>query len=1035
MTDDQLTNLTDEQKESVSAARSEFLEKLRLNEKTSIEQQLALVDSAMRPHLMRVLLTAEVEYRQSAGQSLGTSEYKARFPDDAQLIDDVFTVQVPAAAQETVSIPGQKLPPGSESVSSVQKTQKDNESSDEFPQSFGRYELRRMLGRGGMGSVYLAHDQELDRDVAIKFPIFDDQPDRRADSIERFRREARAMATLRHPNLCPVYDVGEHDGRHFLTMAYIQGKTLAGGRLAQDDVIRIGAVIADAVQAAHEAGIVHRDLKPANVMIDSRGEPVIMDFGLALRQAATESELTRTGTVIGSPAYMAPEQVNAQHDQIGPKTDVYAIGVLLYRLLTGKVPFDGPGLSVLGEISSGKLPKPPSEIVSVDERLESVCLTAMAHRPDDRYSTAEELADALRCCVSNEAPTIVLSEPIGSKGGGRAFAERPQRSVAAVAAVSLAVVIGIAMFFGPTSENQGDELGAGARGIAAGTDSLNGSMPQAVGDDAVEISEVSAADRFTSRDYRWTLPEPVIVGDAQVITRASTPFVPEGERKLYFADYSRGLIAITTRYGATDPWNIPVSFDTLAATSRNDGSPTLTLDQKTIVFASQREGGQGDFDLWMATRSRASDSFGAPINLGQEVNSSGDDGSGTLSRNGLKLYFHSDRRGGYGRRDLWVTSRSSVNDRFGAPENVGPEINSKEDDYFPALTPDGTALVYSRFGGGLRISTREESAVEFTSSAELPGFPDESQQLPLSVLNDAVYFCPDIGPNRQEVRVTRRVAKNVSPDVPQDSAAWKLLSDDYRWSSLERIAFEEVTSVYAPFLSDDGNQLFLTRWLPETDSFDLVVSKREGDGWLEPKSLLPINSTSRDFKASTTGDGLTVVFGSNREGGHGASDLWMAQRASGSDEFGEAVNLGRTINTSSDEGRPHISKDGLKIVFDSNRHDASSDILVSRRSSTDEPFGPPESIGAAVNSGLDETMPSLSDDGTAMVFSRYSRLYLATRRSEEEPFTTIQLPRFSGARQTINPHLSSDGSELYFIVHDYNGDGDRELWVTRRERR
>ena len=183
----------------------------------------------------------------------------------------------------------------------------------EVSESFGRYKMIREIGRGAMGTVHLAHDTQLDRDVAIKIPKFAANSDEK--EIERFYREARAMAMLRHANLCPVYDVGEIDGVHYLTMAYIEGQSLAeavppGEKLPPREAAELLRQIAAGVQQAHQAGIIHRDLKPANVMMDTGGQPVVMDFGLARRNQAEDGELTHRGVLVGSPAYMAPEQAS-----------------------------------------------------------------------------------------------------------------------------------------------------------------------------------------------------------------------------------------------------------------------------------------------------------------------------------------------------------------------------------------------------------------------------------------------------------------------------------------------------------------------------------------------------------------------------------------------------------------------------------------------------------------------------------------------------------------------------------------------------
>ncbi|MBW3541107.1 MAG: serine/threonine protein kinase, partial [Planctomycetes bacterium] len=208
-------------------------------------------------------------------------------------------------------------------------------SPDSRPQfcgghQFGRYLILRELGQGAMGAVYLARDSKLDRDVALKIPklsAFDE-----VEAIERFRREARAAATLRHPHICPVYDVGEIDGVHYLSMAYIDGCPLSQydhAALGQQRVAEIIYQLALALEEAHRHGVLHRDLKPENVMVDGRGEPIIMDFGLARRSDPEGAErITHTGVLVGTPAYMSPEQVDEELGGIDAQSDVYSLGVV-----------------------------------------------------------------------------------------------------------------------------------------------------------------------------------------------------------------------------------------------------------------------------------------------------------------------------------------------------------------------------------------------------------------------------------------------------------------------------------------------------------------------------------------------------------------------------------------------------------------------------------------------------------------------------------------------------------------------------------
>ncbi len=220
--------------------------------------------------------------------------------------------------------------------------------------TFGRYRILKSLGEGAMGSVYLAHDTQLDRKVALKIPKFDAKSETK--HIDRFLREARSAATLNHPNICPVYDVGEIDGTHFMTMAYINGHTLqdfVNPEKPQRDrnVANVVRKIALALHEAHINGLVHRDVKPGNVMVDPRNEPIVMDFGLA-RQIDEEDDarLTRDGAILGSPAYMSPEQVEGKADALGPHSDLYSLGVILYELLTGNLPFQGSVASIIGQI-------------------------------------------------------------------------------------------------------------------------------------------------------------------------------------------------------------------------------------------------------------------------------------------------------------------------------------------------------------------------------------------------------------------------------------------------------------------------------------------------------------------------------------------------------------------------------------------------------------------------------------------------------------------------------------------------------------
>jgi uncharacterized protein (TIGR03067 family) len=284
-----------------------------------------------------------------------------------------------------------------------------------LPEQFGRYRIVKTLGQGGMGAVYLAHDTRLDRQVALKVPFF--TPADGPQAVQRFEREARAAATLDHVNLCPVYDVGEVDGVRYLTMPYVEGKTLAevlqGDRsFTEAQAAAVASKLALALQEAHTQGIIHRDLKPGNIMINHRGELIVMDFGLARVVDGDDAPITRTGHVLGTALYMAPEQA-AGEGAIGPACDVYALGVILHELLTGARPFEGPWSLVIG-LKNVKDPEPPSrQRPGLSPALDAICLKAIARDPIDRYPTMAEFARALGDFLAGAG---VPAKPSGAAG-------------------------------------------------------------------------------------------------------------------------------------------------------------------------------------------------------------------------------------------------------------------------------------------------------------------------------------------------------------------------------------------------------------------------------------------------------------------------------------------------------------------------------------------------------------------------------------------------------------------------------------------
>jgi hypothetical protein len=260
------------------------------------------------------------------------------------------------------------------------------------------------VGRGGMGVVYKAMDTSLDRVVAVKMVLSGNLSE--PDELARFRTEATAAARLQHPHIVKVHRVGVHDGRHFYVMDFIDGPSLAhslhDGPLPGKAAARHLVTVARAIQHAHDHGVLHRDLKPGNILLDADGQPHVTDFGLA-KQMASDSGHTRTGALLGTPSYMAPEQASGSKE-LTPATDVYGLGALLYELITARPPFRGETAydTVMQVLHND--PAPPRLLnPRIDRDLETICLKCLAKAPRDRYASAEGLARDLERYLAGES--------------------------------------------------------------------------------------------------------------------------------------------------------------------------------------------------------------------------------------------------------------------------------------------------------------------------------------------------------------------------------------------------------------------------------------------------------------------------------------------------------------------------------------------------------------------------------------------------------------------------------------------------------
>jgi serine/threonine protein kinase len=347
-------------------------------------------------------LLTELTDRVQRGQEVNLERECREYPAFAQDLRELWGAVLLANAAGSTSIAPTLPPEGSAGSGS-------SASLLALPAQFGDYELLEELGRGGMGVVYRARQSSLQREVAIKM-ILRGQLASAAD-LDRFRKEVEASAKLDHPGIVPLYEVGELDGRAYFSMKFIAGPTLAqrlaAGPLPPREAARLLAEVAEAIHFAHERQVLHRDLKPSNILLDHSGRPHVSDFGLAKQMSeasitAPES-LTRTGAVIGTPAYMAPEQAAGARGQVGPWSDVYSLGVILYHMLTGRPPFQAASPVDIVLMVLEQDPVPPRMLnPKADGDLEMIALRCLQKPTDLRYPSAAALAADLRAYLNDE---------------------------------------------------------------------------------------------------------------------------------------------------------------------------------------------------------------------------------------------------------------------------------------------------------------------------------------------------------------------------------------------------------------------------------------------------------------------------------------------------------------------------------------------------------------------------------------------------------------------------------------------------------
>ncbi len=733
----------------------------------------------------------------------------------------------------------------------------------------GRYKLLEKIGEGGMAVVYMAEQEKpIRRKVALK--IIKLGMDTK-QVIARFEAERQALAMMDHPNIAKVLDAGATEtGRPYFVMELVTGVAIIdycdANNVSTNERLKLFVEVCNAVQHAHQKGIIHRDIKPANVMVthqDGRPVPKVIDFGIAkaINQRLTEKTLfTRYAHIIGTPAYMSPEQAELSDLGIDGRSDIYSLGVLLYELLTGTTPFSEDELRKAGYIEMERIIRekepirPSTKLSTLGETLTDVAkhrsatpdVLTKAIRGDLDWIVMKSLEKARERRYDNASAFALdiqrhlKDQPILARAPGtfyrlHKFFRRHRFQVAASLIVSvlavtlLIVVFSVGKFELPRSEREvfrrhKTTLRRAINSFKDGNHdaALANLAPilysEYVGSEARRLYNQILAE---IREHVRSLTEKIKTNpeDARNYLLRAQRYYCLRETKNMIADMEM-YVNILVPLDETNPhdpefqkflrglWqNTPTNLGPTVNSSVMDSTPGISADGLSLYFSSTRSGGWAD--LWVTTRATVSDPWDPPVILGSPINSSFTDDTPSISADGLTLYFSSWRPPGLGSLDLWRATRETIDDQWAAPTPLGPTINSSVLDWSPTISADGLLLVFS---------------------SDRPG-----------------------GDGKTDLWMTRRST---------------------------------------------------------TD-----------DPWSEPVNLgPPVNSPSVEATPSISADGLLLFFQSNRPGGYGGRvDIWVVRRKTTDDPWSEPVNLGPVINTFGYDGTPSISADGSTLYFASNR--------------------------------------------------------------------------------------------------------------------